>query len=123
MATLGTNGKNASLTGIVGAIDGGSGNGYMEIGTTSFASILGTLPLSKPCGTVSGGVLTLATPFSDSAANAAGTAAVARVKDSAGNIIIASMTVGTSGTEVILSSTTIALAQPMNITSATLTYA
>ena len=126
MATLASAGKTASLTALRDSIDSGSGNGYMEIGTTGFATILATLPLAKPCGSVSADTLTLNTPFSDSAADAGGSAAVARIKKSDGTAVIASMTVGKTGdsAEVILTaaSTTITLGQPINVTAATFAY-
>jgi hypothetical protein len=104
-------------------IDGGSGAGTLEIGTTGFASTLVTFTLSDPAGTVSGDTLTGASMPKTATASAGGVAAEARIKDSAGNIIVSGLTVGTSGTNVIISpSTTISNGQTCNLTALTLTH-
>jgi hypothetical protein len=104
------------------AIDAGSGPGTLEIGTAAMATLLGTLTLSDPCGTVSGDVLTFAAITQDSSADASGTAAAARVKDSTGTVVISGLTVGTSGADIIFSSVAIAAGQPIPITSASITH-
>lgn len=117
--------KTSRMQAVADAIDAGSGPGTLEIATTGFASILAILTLADPCGTVSGAVLTFDTtpPVEDSAANATGTAAVARIKDSNGNVIVNNLTVGTSGTDIVLTSTSITTGQLVQITSATITHA
>lgn len=114
--------KSTRMTSVRDAIDGGSGPGTMEIGTTGMASILAVLTLADPCGTISSGVLTFTVPFSDTSADATGTAAAARVKDSSGNVVISGLTVGTSGTDVVLTSTSITSGQAVTITSAAITH-
>jgi len=104
------------------AIDAGSGPGTLEIGTAGMGTVLAELTLSDPCGTVSGDVLTFAAITQDSSANSSGTAAAGRIKDSAGNIIVSGLTVGTSGADIIFSSTTITAGQPVPITSAQITH-
>lgn len=111
--TLPTATKNAMLTALQGLIDGGSGAGYMEIGTTAFGTILVTLTFSDPCGSVSGGILALTTPISATASNT-GAAATARVKDSSGTVVITSMSVSTSGADVNLSSTSVTSGQTVS---------
>ena len=51
-------------------------------------TLLGTLTFSKPCGTVTGGVLTFGTVAEDSAADATGEAAWGRISDGAGNFVM-----------------------------------
>ncbi|CAN0484923.1 unnamed protein product, partial [Phaeothamnion confervicola] len=68
------------------AIDAGSGAGTLEIGTAAMAATLATITLDDPCGSVTGDVLTLTMPRSDTSADNTGTAAAARIKDSDGNI-------------------------------------
>lgn len=114
--------KSTRMTAVRDAIDGGAGPGTLEIGTTGMASVLAVLTLADPCGTISSGVLTFTVPFSDASADATGTAAAARVKDSSGNIVISGLTVGTSGTDVVLTSTSITSGQAVTITSAAITH-
>lgn len=117
--------KTTRMQAVADAIDAGSGPGTLEIATTAFGSVLAILTLADPCGAVSGAVLTLDTTpaIEDAAANATGTAAVARIKDSNGNVIINNLTVGTSGTDIVLTSTSITSGQLVQVTSATFTHA
>ena len=87
--TLATAGRNAATDAIVDLVDAGSGAGYVEIGTTSFASILATITLSDPAfGASSTGTATLSgTPLSDTSADNTGTAAVYRFRDSDDNTV------------------------------------
>src|SRR3954464_4753569 len=101
------------------AIDAGSGAATIEIGTSAMGTVLATITLTDPCGSVSGDVLTLTMPHSDTSADASGTAAAARIKDSDGNIVISGLTVGTSGTNVVLDSTSITAGQTVTMTAAT----
>jgi hypothetical protein len=116
--------KTARMTAVRDAIDGGSGAGVLEIGTTGMGTVLATVTLSDPSGTVSGAVLTLSgMPHSDTSADATGTAAAARIRDSAGTDVITGLTVGTSGTDIVLDSTSITAGQTVTINSATITHA
>ena len=78
--------------------------------------------LSSDGGSVAGAVWTLAFDSSTAAASAAGTAAKAQIKNSGGVAKITGLTVGTAATDVVLTSTTIALAQNMTLTSAKITH-
>jgi len=118
LASLRTTRMNSVKT----AIDAGSGPGTLEIGTASMASTLAVLTLSDPCGSVSGDVLTLSAITADASADNSGTAAAARIKDSDGNIVVSGLTVGTSGTNVVLNSTSITAGQQVSMTSGTLTH-
>lgn len=104
-------------------IDVGAGAGYIEICSASYASVLATITLSDPCGSVTGDVLTLTMPKSDTSADATGTAAVARIKESAGTVIVNNLTVGTSATDIILTSLAITAGDTVTLSSATLTHA
>ena len=74
--------KSARMQAVIAAIDAGAGPGTLEICTAAFASVLAVIPLSDPSFTEAGGVITMAgVPKSDAAADATGTAAVARIKD------------------------------------------
>ena len=97
--------------------------GVLQIGTTGMASVLATIPLSNPAGTVSGGVLTFSAPISDTSADATGTAAEARIRtDAGGTDVVTGLTVGTSGANINLSSVGINTGDTVTITSATITH-
>lgn len=115
--------RTARMQAVADAIDGDVGAGSLEIGTSGFGSVLAILTLADPCGTVSSGVLTFdVTPaLEDSSANATGTAAEARIKDNSGDIIVSGLTVGTSGTNIVLTSTAIVATEPVTITAFTIT--
>lgn len=116
--------KNARMLEVLAAIDGGAGTGasYLEIGTTSFASTLVAFAMGNPSGSVTGAVLTFTTPKTATAVNS-GTAAEGRIKDAAGTIIVSGLTVGTSGTDIIISpSTTITAGQDVDWTAGTITH-
>lgn len=78
-----------------------------------------TLLAELTCGTpfaagASGGVLTLNAITQDSSANATGTASWARIATSGGTAII-DMNVGTSGSDLNLTTTSIVATQPVSI--------
>lgn len=114
--------KTTRMTAVRDAIDAGAGAGTIEI-LTSANAVLAVLTLSDPCGTVSGATLTFSTITQDSSADATGTAALARIKDSNGNIIVSGLTVGTSGADINLNSTSITALQAVSMTSGSLTHA
>lgn len=117
--------KQARLEAVIAAIDAGAGPGTLEIGTTSMASVLATLTLADPCGTASGGTLTFDfdPDITDSSADNSGTAAAARIKDSNGTVIISGLTVGTSGTDIVLTSVSITAGQTVTLSTGTITHA
>lgn len=115
--------KNARLQVVADAIDQGSGAGVLQIGTTGMASVLASITLADPCGSVTGGVLTFDMPQSDTSADNTGTAAAARIRDSDGTDIVTGLTVGTSGSDINLDSTSITAGQTVTINSATITHA
>jgi hypothetical protein len=114
--------KNARLDAVVTAI---GATGVLEIGTTGMGSVLATIALGNPAGTSASGVLTFSGfPRSDTAADATGTAAAARIRTASGGTdIITGLTVGTSGSDINLDSTSITVGQTVTINSATITHA
>lgn len=114
--------KNSRLTVVRDAIDGGSAGGTLEIGTTGMGTVLAVIPLADPCGSVSAGVLSLTMPQSDTNADATGTAAEARIKDSNGTVIVSGLTVGTSGANINLSSVGVTAGDTVTLSSAAITH-
>lgn len=116
--------KTARMTATRDQIDGGGGAGVLQVGTSGMGTLLAEVTLDDPSGSVSGTVLTLAGfPKSDASANASGTAAAARIRDSSGTDVITGLTVGTSGSDINLTSTSVTAGQTVTITSATITHA
>lgn len=105
------------------AIDAGAAAGTLEVCTTSYASVLITFTLSDPASTVAGDVLTLSGMPKTVAAGNSGEAAIARIKDSDGNVVVEDLTVGTSGTNIIISSTSISSGANYSLTAGTITHA
>lgn len=116
--------KNARLNAVVAQIDAGAGAGKLKIRDSSNV-VLATLTLADPCGTVSAGVLTFDfdPDISDTSADASGTAANAIITDDADTTVISGLTVGTSGTNVVLDSVGITAGQTVTITAGTITHA
>jgi len=123
--TYNTTLKNTRMTSVVTAIDNG-GAGELNFGTSSGfggANLLATITFQATCGTVSGGVLTFSgTPLVCASAAQTGTAAEAEVLDGVGHLIISGLTVGTSASDINMSSTSIVSGQSVTLTSATITH-
>lgn len=116
--------KTARMTAVRDQIDAGTGAGILQIGTTGMGTVLAEITLNDPSGTISGAVLTLSGfPKSDTSANATGTAAAARIRDSSGTDVITGLTVGTTGSDINLDSVSITAGQTVTINSATITHA
>lgn len=115
--------KTARMQAVADQIDAGAAAGTLQIGTAGMGTVLATITLADPCGTVSGSVLTLTMPESDTSADATGTAAAARVRDSNGNDVITGLSVGTSGSDINLDSVSITAGQTVTLSSATITHA
>lgn len=116
---------NDRLLGVVDAIDGGGGNGNFKL--LAGSTTISTISLSRPCGTVSGGVLTFTGTLLDPSADNTGDVDGAMIEDSTGALIISGLTVGIplSGYEVIISnglnSTLITAGQTVQLLSAQIT--
>lgn len=107
------------------ASTGAGSAGQLVIGTASLSGatgVLATIALSNPPLTVSGAVATLAGVPLSIAASATGTAALAEFRNNAGTTIVSGLTVGTSGTDIILNSTSITSGQTVTITAGTITH-
>lgn len=118
--TYNTTLKNSRMTDVVTALGSGA---KIKIYTAALATLLSTLNLPNPAGSVSGGVLTFSgTPLTDSSAAASGTAAAAIVVDGAGTTVISGLTVSSTTGDIVLSSTNIVAGQPVTITSASITH-
>jgi hypothetical protein len=109
----------------VAASTGTATAGQLVIGTSGLSGatgVLATIALSATPGTVSGAVLTLSgTPLSV-AASASGTAALAELRNNAGTTIVSGLTVGTSASDINLTSTSITSGQTVTVTSGTITH-
>lgn len=115
--------KTARMNAVVTQIDAGTAAGKLKIRTAADA-VLATITLTDPCGTVTNGVLTFDfDPDISATAGASGTAANAIITDSDDVTIISGLTVGTSGTDIVLDSTSITSGQTVTITAGTITHA
>lgn len=115
--------KNTRMTDVVTAI---GATGFLNIYTASGGTLLATIPLANPAGTVTSGVLTFSgTPLTESSANASGTATYADVSTATGGTgtkVITGLTVSSTSGDIVLSSTSIVSGQPVTITSAAITH-
>ncbi len=125
--------RNNRLDEIATLINAGTGAGLLKIysgsvpanvGTALGAQVLlATLTLTDPvAAAASSGVLTFSTITQDSSADATGTAAFFRITDSDGNAVVQG-TVGTSGADLNLTSTSIVATEPVAVSSFTITEA
>lgn len=113
--------KDARLTAVVTSI---GATGVLEVGTAGMATILFSVNLNNPAGTASGGVLTFSGFPKTTTAIASGTAAAGRIRTATGGTnIVTGLTVGTSGADIIVNTTTVATSDSVEVTSATITHA
>jgi hypothetical protein len=117
--------KTLRMQAVADGIDAGAGAGTLEIGTTAMGTVLAVFQLVEPCGTVATDTLTLDfdPDISDTSADATGTAAAAQIKNGDGTVVISGLTVGTSGTDIVLDNTSITATQTVTLTAGTLTHA
>lgn len=112
--------KQARLEAVITAIGAA---GKLKIFTAADA-LLATLSLANPAGAASGATLTLDfDPDISATASGSGTAAKASITTGADVDVITGLTVGTSGTDIILDSTSITSGQSVTITAGTITHA
>jgi hypothetical protein len=113
--------KNTRMTDVVTAI---GTTGYLNF-YSSVPTLLASLPLANPAGTVTGGVLTFSVPVTDATADASGTAASATIStaiDGGGTVVISGLTVSSTAGDIVLSSTNVVAGQPVTITAASITH-
>ena len=123
--TYSTAAKNARLDAVTALIDAGASPGKLKIGTTGMGTVLATFTLADPSAVAaSGGVLTFDfDPDISATASATGTAAAATITDSADTVVISGLTVGTTGTDIVLDSTSITSGQTVTLATAAITHA
>lgn len=116
--------KTTRMNAVVTAIDAGAGPGFVEICTAGYALVLATITLQDPSAVVAGDLLTFDnTPgMTDTSADAGGVAAIARIKDSTGTVVIQGLTVGVGTGDIQLNSTTITAGQTVTLTSGTIQH-
>lgn len=113
--------RNAMCDAFVDALDAGAGAGLLRVFTAAFATLLAQLTFSDPAfGAASSGAATASAITSDSSADATGTAAVLRLLDSTPTTV-AEGTVGTSGADYNLNTTSITTGDQVSCTSAVIT--
>lgn len=118
MATTLRNNRLDEITAFAGT------SAQIKLYTAAYGTLLATLTggATAFAAAASGGVLTLNTITDDSSADATGTAAIARIYKSDGTtMVLEGLTVGTSGTDIILNTTSIVALGVVSITSATIT--
>lgn len=128
---LSTDTRNKAADAIADDVDAGASNGYIEIRTgaapgpnaADSGTLLATLPMSDPAfGAAAAGVVTANSITDDSSADATGTAAHFRLKDSDGNVVCeGSVTATGGGGDIELNSVSIVSGGTVSITSFTLT--
>src|SRR5262245_29580972 len=115
--------KSTRMQAVITAVDANAAPATLEIGTAAMAQVLVVITLGDPSFSESGGVITMAGVPKSGVASQSGTAAAARIKDGGGTSIITGLTVGTSGSDINLNSTSITNGQTVTISSGTITHA
>ena len=114
--------KNTRMTAVLNALDAGAGAGKINIYTAGYAALLVSIALADPSGTVNAGALTFAGMPKSGTGVGAGNAAIARILDSADTVVAEGLTVGTTGTDIIIDNVNIAVGQNVNITAGIITH-
>jgi hypothetical protein len=111
------------------ASTGSATTGTLVVGDNTLSGATGVLATwtinTGITGGVSGAVLDILSWLAAATVNASatGTAAKAEVRDNGGNVIVGGLTVGTSGTDIIISpSTSITNGNPVQVTAASITH-
>jgi hypothetical protein len=118
--------KTTRMQAVINAIDaaGTAATGTIEIGTRGLGLVLAKLTLLLPSFTQStaGIIIMSGVPLSANAI-ADGIAGSAQINDRNGNAVVSGLSVGTSGTDIIIDSMSISTGQLVTLTSAVLTHA
>jgi hypothetical protein len=107
------------------SVDGQSGFGQLVIGTSALSGstgVIATVTLLKPSFSVVSKTSTLLGVPIAFTASAAGTAALAELRDGSGNTVVSGLTVGTSATNIIVNSVTYGSGEPGTVTGGTITH-
>jgi hypothetical protein len=123
----------AAVTPAAGAsVDAAAGVGVLVIGTSALSGatgVLATISLQKPSVTITGGVATIAGVPLQANATAAGVAAKAEIRDSAGVVVVSGLVVGgttegtTAGADIVLNASTLSNGETVVLNSGTVTHA
>lgn len=115
--------KAARMTAVRDQIDAGAGAGKLKIQTSGDADLV-VIPFDDPSCTISGAVLTFSGLPNSATATGTGVAAKAIITDSNDVTVISGLTVGTSGTDIIIDNTSITTGQTVNLNAtSTITHA
>jgi hypothetical protein len=116
--TLNSTLRNARSTAIV--TEAGA-TAKLTVYTAAYGAVLYTSTCSAVLGTVAAGVLTF-NAVGDATASGAGTASIARLfKTDGTTMVIEGLTVGTVGTNIIITNTTIAVSDVITTSAGTIT--
>lgn len=105
---------------VLAAIDADASPGTLNL-YSSGPVLLISFVLDQPAGAVSGDVLTFTTPI-QAIAVATGTPVSATIADGTGTVVVSGLTVGTSGTNIIVSEPTTTIGLGGTFISGTLTH-
>lgn len=112
--------KTARMQAVLDAI---GSTGVLEIGTANVGMVLVSFALDDPAGTVTGPTLMLAGFPKTAAAIGTGVAVAARIRTSTGGAdVVTGLTVGVSGTDIVLDANQINSGQPVSLNGAALTH-
>lgn len=118
--------KNTRMTSVKTAIELGSGFAKLQISNSNnFANasdILATIPFADPACAITSDLLTFSSLPVSALADFTGTASLARIRDASDNVVVSGLTVGTSGTNIVLNTTSISAGQLVRIDSGTITH-
>ena len=114
--------KDARMTVVLNAIDAGSGAGKLKIYNAAYALLLVSITLADPATTLLTGVLTFAGVPKSGTGVGAGDAALAKITDSNDLVVADGLTVGTSGTNIIIDNINIAVGQTVTLSSGSITH-
>ncbi len=106
------------------SVDGRASFGKLVIGTSGLSGatgVLSTTILQKPSFSRSGKTTTLQGVPLTVTPSAGGTAALAELRDSDDNTVVSGLTVGTSASNIIVTTVTFSTSIPLSVTSGTIT--
>lgn len=104
------------------ASTGSATTGTLEIQTSGGSALATFTVATTTTSGVSGSVLTLAFSAGTVTASGTGTAAKAQIKNNGGTVIVDSLTVGTSGSDINLNSVSITSGGNVTLSSGTITH-
>lgn len=114
--------KDTRMAAVVTAIDAGVAAATLEICTAAYANVLCIITLNDPAFTEAAQAITMNGVPKSGTAILTGAAALARIKESGGSVVVQGLTVGTSGADMNLNSTSITSGQTVTITSGSITH-